>query len=277
MRHRACHTVAVPRRSEVRKLLWDNNIAPDLGGRDIRLRNVVALNAARGHLPSSLLSLMSRPSTRLAAVLAAVLAVAAPAGAQLSFAGSSTGCFTTGSNCTAAANAATGFGGLSFAGRTNASFGTATAGTLNGIALGSFTLTPEFDNGYGFAVAGLNAYTFKLRLNFTQPVGSSTQSYFADLDAGLIGGQGLGDVLVSFGSPSQYQHVTFTGGSFDLRVDNVTLNGIGGASTRTLYGDIKNASFGSVGVAAVPEPTTYALFGAGLLGVAGVARRRRAA
>ncbi len=59
-------------------------------------------------------------------------------------------------------------------------------------------------------------------------------------------------------------------------------NGGRGSSTDTLYfaagiNGEQHGLFGSIAPAAVPEPGTYALLAVGLLPLAGVARRRRAA
>jgi hypothetical protein len=195
------------------------------------------------------------------AVAVAAAISMSPASAAVVFGGSTTGCF--GSSCSSYVHSTT-TDQLVFTG--NSSFsGSTTSGPLN-LNFGSFSVTDPGLFDFTDSYAG---QTFKLHVNFTAPGGTSpdpfnfTASLSRTLDW-ITGGQ----VKIDFG-PSQ--HFTFAGGSFDLSVADVILNTsfLNHGDTEALTGTITNV------VAAVPEPSTWAMMVLGFAGLGFMTYRRR--
>ena len=206
-----------------------------------------------------------RFTTKAAGVAAALFTSAAVAGAQVTVNGSTTGCFGMGCTNFAAAQSynisGTGetiqFAGSSFSGTTNP--------VTNGVSIGnfgSFVLTP--------APGGTTPNTtfstpFTLLFTLNQPAGASNPAttFVVSGFVGSVNGQGARDISYGGGSTT----FTFTGGSGTITVNpdaiGTQANNIGGRITAT--------------ASTVPEPSTYALMGTGLVSLAAAARRRRSA
>lgn len=113
----------------------------------------------------------------------------------------------------------------------------------------------SFDYGFGATYAAVTTWTAAgAGFNFTSPVVGSTAAAVNGNVAGLVTGLG-GTVITPWANGTtlwlRWSDLNDVGNDHGLAIDNVT-----------------------IGVAAVPEPTTYALLFAGLAVVAFVARRR---
>ncbi len=208
-----------------------------------------------------------------AAALAAAVAFASPASAQITFTGFSNGCF--GIACVPAttnANATSTIGPLifrnsTFTGNTTGGFlaiGSQPSTTMNVDNLGSFLLNSGSQNFAGGQ--------FNLRVSFTAPAGTApaNQVFTANLlGQVLTGASDNGGVTIMFTNPTQ--QFSFDGGTFTLTVNNVSLQGVAQG------GDPRLVSLsGFINATVVPEPSTYLLMGSGLLGLGVMYRRRRA-
>ena len=123
--------------------------------------------------------------------------------------------------------------------------------------LGTFTLNPG-----AFPFTGK---TFQLQLHFTSPPGANPNpSTNTALLLGNIAPNNAGGVTIFFSSPA---FVTFDTGSFTFFANTVSLK-VGQTVEQSGF------LFGDAQAAAVPEPGSMLLFGSGLFGLAGIARKR---
>lgn len=194
-----------------------------------------------------------------AVALAATLA-AAPANAVV-VSGSTTGCF--GSSCSTFTASPTNED-LRFTGQSFSSNIT----TTGSVTLGNFSLFDGFDIN-----SALEGDTFKLRVDFTAPAGTSPDpfTFTAVLDANLI--PLLDELKIDFNNTAQ--SFSFTGGTFTLAVQDVSLKEffiVGGPISANLMGSITIGPPQAEG--AVPEPSTWAMMILGFLGVGLTAYRR---
>lgn len=193
-----------------------------------------------------------------AVALAATLA-AAPASAAV-FSGSTTGCF--GSSCSS-------FGStkenedLRF---TGASFSSAIT-TTGSVTLGTFSLFDDrdIDN-------DLEGDTFKVRVDFTAPAGTSPDpvTFTALLDATIVSGPD--SLLINFNNTPQ--SFAFNGGTFTLALQDVTLRETTTLSASLLGSIVVGAAGAPAAEGAVPEPSTWAMMILGFAGVGFTAYRR---
>lgn len=213
---------------------------------------------------------MNTASTLSIAAIAATLAFAAPASAQVvNFQGVASGCFFTGSVCTPTGANNT-VGPLTYMGSTFNVTSSAGFAAINDVPaalnlnnLGSFSLP---SGGASFTPSGNN---FLLNVAFTAPVGSvpSGSNFLAAL-SGDVSTTNTGGLFINFDNTPKL--FTYAGGTFTLTVQDVSITNAAGVNVVPVGGFINVAS------TVVPEPSTYALMAAGLAGVFFAGRRRRA-
>jgi len=202
--------------------------------------------------------------TRRTLAVAASLCFASVAGAQVTFTGSTTGCFyPAGPACVAVP--AQVYKGLSFSG-SSFSGNTSTSGDLgfgNAFANNFGTITLS-----GVPASYANDF-FKLIISFTAPTITSTV-YTATLTGSVsvdpLAGPSGGVHFDFDNTPQIFTYATTSGtNSFKLIVDDQSIG--------FNAGPVQLSGF----ITTAPEPSTVMLVGTGLLGLIPVARRRRKA
>jgi len=180
-------------------------------------------------------------------VLAAVAAFASTPAKAVVVTGTTDGCF--GIGCSHTTGTAS-FNNLTF---TDGSFSITTDGTVN---LGSFQL----HNGDANYVTA-----FELLVTFSAPAGAGSSEFMASL-TGHVTGNHDGPVVINFDSAAQT--FNYTGGSFTLTVQDLNVPAGQQNTSVALTGTIES-------VAAVPEPSTWAMMILGFAGVSFMAYRRK--
>lgn len=211
----------------------------------------------------------------VALVAGAMGAAASTAGAQITFVGNTFGCFYSGATApTTCSGLLTSIGNLSYSGSTF----NVTSNPADGfVSIGRAPGMPNTNNLGSFLLQGGNFnYTgqeFALFVNFAQPTGVAGNGLYTAMITGNLLGAGSGNVFVEFSSsgPSAPHTFTFADGTTlsNFVVDPVSINNGDDPTAGSTIG------VSGHGYATVPEPSSLALLGTGLVGIVPLFRKRR--
>lgn len=207
-----------------------------------------------------------------AAAVAAGLAFASPASAQVTFTGYTNGCFYTVVACTPALTPGNSTASLASLTYRNSTFSVTTA---NGIAqIGNAPNNPNVNNLGSFTLPNITANEvyagdfFLLNIFFTAPSSAmpTNVNLLATLSGTLV--NSTGGLTVDFNNAEQL--FSWDGGTFSLEVADLNLTNTVNGTTVAVTGNLNAVE------STVPEPGTYVLMASGLVGMAVMSRRRRA-
>lgn len=192
---------------------------------------------------------------------------------EVTFTGYTNGCFNCGSPTNTSATQMTSLSSLVY---TNSQFNNTTVGGFTGFGGNPTPAGVQGTNNFGqfflaSSLANYNGNTFTLMLTFTAPTGinGGNSPIFTATVTGAVAGTGAGGVTVDFNNTPivfSFSNPNGPNGSFVLTLNDVTITPGQNAS---ITGQITSAS-----QTAVPEPASLVLISTGLIGFAGVARKR---
>lgn len=210
----------------------------------------------------------------VALVAGAMGAVASTAGAQITFVGNAFGCFYTGAAPANCSGLLSSVGSLTYSGSTF----NVTSNPADGLlSIGRAPGTPNTNNLGSFHLQGgdfnYTGQEFALFVNFTQPAGVAGNSLYTAMITGNLTDASSGNVFVEFSSngPSAPHTFTFADGTTlsNFVVDPVSINDGDDPTAGSTIG------VSGHGYATVPEPSSLALLGTGLVGIVPLFRKRR--